>query len=147
MLLRDYIPQDFPQLIKLWQELDMSSKERGDSPEIILQTIEHGGRLIIMEETETGVIIGSSWMTFDGRRIFLHHFGIKKQYQRRGLGLKLAIESLNYIKQMGYQVKLEVHNENIPAKNLYEKIGFTSFPNYDIYMIRNLNIIHTEIPD
>jgi hypothetical protein len=39
MVIRDYQPKDFPQLFDLWIELDMRSKERGDSPEIILQTI------------------------------------------------------------------------------------------------------------
>ena len=29
-------------------------------------------------------------MTWDGRRIYLHHFGILPEYQRKGLGRKLA---------------------------------------------------------
>lgn len=136
MIFRDYIQEDFPKLFNLWMELDMSSKERGDSNQIILQTIAHGGRLIILEEPETGIIAGSSWMTFDGRRIFLHHFGIAKSFQRKGWGMKLAIESLKFAKLKGYQVKLEVHKNNLPAITLYEKLGFIAFTDYNIYMIR-----------
>lgn len=136
MIFRDYVQEDFPKLLNLWLELDMSSKERGDSNQSIVQTIAHGGKLIILEEPETGTIAGSSWMTFDGRRIFLHHFGIAKKFQQKGWGMKLAIESLKFAKQLGYQVKLEVHKENFPAISLYEKLGFTAFTDYNIYMIR-----------
>lgn len=135
-MIRDYQPGDFQQLFSLWQELDMGGAERGDSPEIISQTIEMGGRLLVVEDPASGELIGSSWLTFDGRRIFLHHFGIKKKYQRKGYGMQLAVESLRVIRQKGYQVKLEVHQDNIAAIRLYEKLGFCSFPGYDIYMIR-----------
>jgi ribosomal protein S18 acetylase RimI-like enzyme len=136
MVFRDYHPDDYEQLLHLWEELDMSARKRGDTPEVILRTIAMGGKLIVMEEPKTGTIAGSSWMTCDGRRIFLHHFGIMKSHQRRGWGMKLAIESLKFIKEKGLQVKLEVHKENQAAIRLYEKCGFTPFPDYDLYMIR-----------
>lgn len=136
MVFRNYHPDDYEQLLRLWDELDMSARERGDTPEVILRTIAMGGKLIVMEEPETSTIAGSSWMTFDGRRIFLHHFGIMKTHQRRGWGMKLAVESLKFIKEKGFQVKLEVHRENLAAIKLYEKCGFGPFPDYDLYMIR-----------
>ncbi len=136
MIFRDYVSGDFEPLNDLWNELDMGSPERGDSSKIILETIEMGGKLIVVEEPETGRIIGSSWMTFDGRRIYLHHFGIIPAFQRQGLGTRLAYQSLAFIKEKGYQVKLEVHKENLAAKSLYEKLGFFAFTDYDIYMMR-----------
>lgn len=137
--IRDYRPEDFTSLIELWKETDLAQPERGDNAEIIKQCNDHGGRLLIMEETGTGTIIGSSWMTWDGRRIYLHHFGILPSYQGVGLGTELAEKSMEWIRQKGQQVKLEVHKENHAAKRLYEKLGFFVFQDYDIYMIRNLN--------
>lgn len=137
MVFRDYRTGDFEQLTRLWDELGMGGKERGDTQDVILRTLDHGGKLILLEEENTGTLIGSSWLTFDGRRIYLHHFGICKAYQGRGWGAKLALESLRFIKEIGCQVKLEVHKDNLPAKKLYEKLGFGSFTDYDIYMIRN----------
>ena len=136
MVFRDYHPGDYEQLLQLWDELDMSARERGDTPQVILRTIDMGGKLIVMEEPETGTVAGSSWMTFDGRRIFLHHFGIMKIHQRKGWGMKLALESLKFIKEKGFQVKLEVHKDNLAAIKLYEKCDFRQFPDYDLYMIR-----------
>ncbi len=136
MIIRDYKAVDFPELSLLWDDLGLGGIERGDTPEIIDQTISMGGKLLIMEDSEKGIIIGSSWMTFDGRRIFIHHFGIRKSYQGTGLGTLLTKESLKFIKNKGYQVKLEVHKDNNVAKYLYEKAGFFAFTDYDIYMIR-----------
>lgn len=144
MFFRDYIPDDFAQLTELWDELGMGGAERGDTGEVIRQTLEKGGKLIVLQDEADGEIIGSSWITFDGRRLFLHHFGIKKEYQKRGLGTKLAIESLKFIREKGYQVKLEVHKENLVAKRLYEKAGFKAFTDYDIYMIRKPAEIETQ---
>jgi ribosomal protein S18 acetylase RimI-like enzyme len=137
--IRDYRPEDFPSLYSLWQQTDLSQPERGDSADTIKQCNEHGGRLLVMEESGKNRIIGSSWMTWDGRRIYLHHFGILPEWQGMGLGTELALESLKWIRQKGQQVKLEVHKENQAAKRLYEKLGFFAFRDYDIYMIRELN--------
>ena len=73
--------------------------------------------------------------------IFLHHFGITSRLQGKGYGSLLADASLKFVKEKGYQVKLEVHKENRAAKALYEKFGFFPFRNYDIYMIRRINEI------
>ena len=114
----------------------MGARERGDNLEIILQTIEHGGKLFVLLEEDTGRLVGSSWITFDGRRLFIHHFGISKEYRRKGWGTKLLKESLKFVKESGYQVKLEVHRNNIPAINLYQKVGFKSYSEYILHMIR-----------
>ncbi len=137
MVFRNYRSGDFEQLSGLWEELGMGGKERGDTHDVIVQTLAHGGKLILLEDENTGTLIGSSWLTFDGRRVYLHHFGISKAHQGNGWGTKLAIESLKFIKEKGYQVKLEVHKDNLPAKHLYEKLGFGAFTDYDIYMIRH----------
>ncbi|MCF8226358.1 MAG: GNAT family N-acetyltransferase [Bacteroidales bacterium] len=144
MRFRDYKDDDFPELLALWKALDMGGHERGDTAETVRQTLKLGGKLIILDNEHTGEIIGSSWITYDGRRLFLHHFGIKKEYQRQGLGMQLAMETMKFVKEKGCQVKLEVDSDNIPAKRLYEKIGFGAFPGYDIYMIRKTDEIITE---
>ncbi len=141
MKVRDFQPEDYPHLLALWEELGLNSRERGDDLDTILRTIKLGGKLLVMEDPANGKIIGSSWMTYDGRRILLHHFGIKKSYQRKGLGFLLVKASLVYIKAHGSQVKLEVHKDNFAAQELYKKAGFFAFVDYDILMIRNVKDI------
>jgi len=135
--IRDYRPEDYPSLFELWKRCDLSQPERGDSPEVIETCNKQGGRLLVMEDTESRKIIGSSWMTWDGRRIYVHHFGILPEFQGLGFGTELAEASLEWLKKQGQQVKLEVHKENLKAKKLYEKLGFFAFRDYDIYMKRD----------
>lgn len=141
MIFRDYNPDDYSELVSLWEELELTAPEREDTPKIISQTLAMGGKLILMIDPVENTIVGSSWMTFDGRRISMHHFGIKKSHQNKRLGKELVKESMRFIKDKGYQVKLEVHKENTAAKALYEKVGFFAFTDYDIYMIRDLEKI------
>jgi len=78
-------------------------------------------------------------MTFDGRRIHLHHFGILPEYQGKGLANILMRASLKFVKSKGYQVKLEVHQSNSKAINLYKNSGFEYLGDYDIYIIRDIS--------
>lgn len=135
MVIRDYRPSDFPQIEQLWKETGIYTVERGDTHEIVRQCNLLGGKFLVMEEPESGVITGTSWMTYDGRRIHLHHFAIRPSHQRTGLGRILALESLKYAREKGCPAKLEVHRENLPALNLYKSLGFVEFENYEVFMI------------
>ena len=136
--IRDYKPEDFEQVDRLWKDTGMGGDERGDDNKIIEQTLKLGGRLIILEDTSSGDIIGTSWLTTDGRRIFLHHFGIRPEHQGKGYSKKLLKESLEFAKSTGKQIKLEVHRtQNLRAINLYRKYGFKYLGDYDVYIIRN----------
>lgn len=139
--IRDYIPSDYDQLTELWELTGLNYPERGDNQEVIDRTLKMGGKLLIMTDPVLNKLIGSSWMTYDGRRIHLHHFAIHPDYQNRGLGKILTRESIQFISEMGQQVKLEVHKKNKIAKHLYEKFGFFAFSDYDIYMLRNTDNI------
>lgn len=134
---RNFSEKDFQEIQELWILSDMGGRERGDDAETILRCNKHGGHFIIMDLPVENIIIGTSWMTWDGRRIFLHHFCVHPDYQSMGLGKLLGEESLKFIKKKKAQVKLEVHKENLAAKKLYKKLGFFAFEDYDIYMIRN----------
>ncbi len=140
-IIRDYQSKDFNALNELWIETGLGGTQRGDSKEIIEQCIQIGGKLILLENTNTKEIIGSSWMTFDGRRIHLHHIGVKPAFQNKGFGKLLTKESLKYAKEKDYQIKLEVHPDNKKAIELYKKLGFSYLGDYDIYIIRDIDSI------
>ena len=88
-----------------------------------------------MEEPAGGQIVGTSWMTYDGRRLHLHHFAIRPSHQGKGLGKTLALESLEHARERSCPVKLEVHDENRVAVHLYKSLGFVAFEDYHVYMI------------
>jgi ribosomal protein S18 acetylase RimI-like enzyme len=137
LIIRDYQEGDYDGLINFWYLTDMGNPERGDSIETINRTLQLGGKLLIMESQSSKQICGSSWMTYDGRRILLHHFGILPECQGKGLSKILLKESLQFIKSIGAQVKLEVHSTNFKAINLYKKFGFKHLGEYNVYIIRD----------
>ena len=138
--IRDFELQHFDGLSEVWSLTNLGNPQRGDNLDIIMQSISMGGKMLVAVNADDKVI-GTSWMTFDGRRIHLHHFGIHPNYQRKGIGKLLVKESLRFVKQKGYQVKLEVHQTNIAAINLYKQFGFTFLGDYDVYIIRDLSTI------
>jgi ribosomal protein S18 acetylase RimI-like enzyme len=136
-IIREYQKGDFDEIMRLWVETGLGNLERGDDEKIIEESIRLGGSMLVLEEKEKKRIIGTSWMTFDGRRIHLHHFGILPELQGKGLSKILLDDSLKFVKEKGCQVKLEVHTTNIKAINLYKKAGFKYLGDYDIYIIRD----------
>ena len=138
-IVRDYNPSDYPEMILLWESLGLGNALRGDTEEVILSSLQHGGRLLILEHMPTAAIVGTSWITVDGRRSYLHHFGIAISYQGEKLANLLLNRTLAIVKEIGLQVKLEVHKTNHKAVYLYLKHGFSRLGDYDIYIIRDLN--------
>jgi ribosomal protein S18 acetylase RimI-like enzyme len=137
--IREYRESDYESILGFWDITGMGSPERGDNKEIIKTTISMGGALIVMEEIATGRVSGTSWMTYDGRRILLHHFGILPELQGNGLSKILLRHSLDFVKQKGCQVKLEVHSTNYKAISLYEKFGFRHLGAYNVFIIRDIS--------
>jgi ribosomal protein S18 acetylase RimI-like enzyme len=128
--------------MNLWMATGLSRPERGDDEATVERSIEMGGRMLVMcNEDPAQNIIGTSWMTFDGRRLHLHHFGIDPALQRQGHAKELLKESLKFVKEKGYQVKLEVHRSNTVAVELYRKAGFEFLGDYDVYIIRDIQSI------
>jgi len=138
VILRDYREGDYLEISNLWEQIGLGGKYRGDTPEVIENTIRMGGRLIVMQENANGSIIGTSWLTLDGRRTYLHHFGIAHHWQRKGLSRPLLEHTLQIVREIGCQVKLEVHTSNPVAVELYKKYGFQRLGDYDVYIIREI---------
>jgi len=136
--IRDYTYTDYHSLMELWDITGVGNAKRGDYPEIIEQTLTIGGKLILLTEEKSDKIIGSSWLTLDGRRIYLHHFAISPEYQGKKLSKLLLEESLKFAREKKLQIKLEVHKDNVTAINLYTKAGFKYLGDYMVYIIRDI---------
>ncbi|PIP54619.1 MAG: hypothetical protein COX07_04340 [Bacteroidetes bacterium CG23_combo_of_CG06-09_8_20_14_all_32_9] len=140
-LIRDFQPKDYEQVDLLWKETGLGSSFRGDNLQVILNTISNGGKMLILEEKCSGTIAGTSWLTNDFRRIYLHHFCIKPEFQNKGLSHFLCNKCIKFAKEKKMQIKLEVHKNNIIAESLYKKHGFTYLGDYNLYIIRNYSNI------
>ena len=139
--IREYTEGDYPEMIRLWESLGLGGAHRGDDENIIRKTIQMGGQLLLLINPASGAIIGTSWLTVDGRRTYLHHFGIHADYQGKGFSKTLLDASLKLAKSYGMQVKLEVHTNNAKALGLYKKAGFSYLGDYQVYIIRDISCL------
>jgi len=137
IVIRNYKKRDFSEISKIWIDLDLGRPERGDDDKVIEKTLLNGGVFFVMEDISNDNIIGTSWITNDMRRLYLHHFGIEKNNQGKGLAKPLLETSLEWAKKTGLQIKLEVHKSNTVAIHLYEKYFFKYLGDYLVYIIRD----------
>ncbi len=135
MIIRDYRQGDFLQIEELWKDTGVYRSERGDSPEVILRCNAQGGKFLILEDETNNRIIGTSWLTWDGRRVHLQYFAVLPSHQRLGYGRKLAMESMCFARSKKAPLKLEVHRDNIPAIQLYKNLGFKILEGYEVYLV------------
>ena len=134
--IKNYNKSYYNQIINIWEDLGLGSKERGDNNRVIEKTINSGGKFLVLVNSDNDEVIGTSWLTNDARRIYLHHFGIKKEYQNKGYAKLLLKASIDYAKEKKLQIKLEVHRNNLKAIELYKKYGFKKLGDYLIFIIR-----------
>ncbi len=139
--IREFSESDYLEIVRLWESLGLGGAHRGDDLQIINHTVKMGGQLLLLVEKGSEIIIGTSWLTVDGRRTYLHHFGIRADFQGNGLAKMLLNESLRQAKKFGTQIKLEVHKDNLKALGLYTKVGFTYLGDYNTYIIRDISLI------
>src|SRR5690606_26958953 len=105
MKVRPYRRGDFPGVMNVWSVTNLSRPERGDDEATVERSIAMGGELFVMyDEDDDDRITGTSWLTFDGRRLHLHHFGIIPEHQGKGLSADLLKESLCFVREKGFQV-------------------------------------------
>lgn len=135
----DYDPAMYEQVNKFWNATNLGGSHRGDNATVINATLEAGGHLLILI-SDHNELIGTSWLTNDKRRTYIHHFGIKKEYRHNGLATFLLQHCMELASEDGYQVKLEVHRDNAIAKKLYENLGFKYLGDYEVMIKRELGV-------
>jgi [ribosomal protein S18]-alanine N-acetyltransferase len=78
--------------------------------------VENGSRL------SGYALVGVQWAT-----VYLHRIAVSPEESGRGLGAALLAQSINWGRQAGGRgMILNVRPENLRAKRLYERMGFTS---------------------
>ncbi|MDY0152120.1 MAG: GNAT family N-acetyltransferase [Candidatus Cloacimonas sp.] len=125
----------YAELLKLWELAGISNPARSDSFAALNNSLVHTGCLLLAQDGEK--LLGSAWLSHDFRRLYIHHMAVLPVHQNKGLGTMLLTEALAIAKELGYQAKLEVHQDNSGAKHLYENFGFTELSGYLSYIKRD----------
>jgi len=123
----------YAQVTSLWAVTGIGRPERGDTLAVVEHTRAREGRFYTAREN--GRVVGTCWLTTDGRRLLIHHMAVLPDYQHRGIGRMLMEIALAYAEQLEQGCKLEVHEENATARHLYESMDFIYLEGY-VVMVR-----------
>lgn len=134
-MLRDFEDGDYEGLAALWSASGVGNPARGDGIESIHRSLESRARLLVLAEGE--LIIGSVWLTDDGRRLYVHHMALLPDEQGKGQGGLLMKAAVEIARERGLQMKLEVHRDNARAIALYRKFGFDFIGAYELMINRS----------
>lgn len=64
--------------------------------------------------------------TIPNQRVYLSRMIVKEDYRNRGIGGEILDYLIDYAKDLGYEeISLGVDTDNLNARHLYEKKGFT----------------------
>ena len=138
MIIRTMNIEDYVKVYDLWiNTIGMGLNTTDDSREGIAKyLLRNPNTSFVAEDNEK--IVGVIMSGHDGRRGYIHHTAVKKEYRKQGLGKKLVDSALTALEAEGiHKVALVAFEKNILGNIFWEKVGFTV---RDDLVYRNKNI-------
>lgn len=132
-------PTDFPQSLTLWESTPgMGLNPADDSFEGIERYLQRNPESCFVAE-EDGRVLGTILAGHDGRRGYIYHLAVAKDFQRQGLGRELAGQAISALQRQGIRkAALVAFRSNSTGNAFWESLGF--FCRGDL-VYRNLSLI------
>ena len=124
--IRKLTSADYAAVYALWMSCPgMGLNDVDDSEEGIRRYLERNPDSCVAAE-ENGQIAGVILSGHDGRRGYIYHTAVTPDYQRRGIGAKLADAALEALRAEGInKVALVAFSRNEAGNAFWERMGFT----------------------
>lgn len=122
MQIRTMTIQDYEQVYALWLSTPgMGLNDKDDSPEGIARYLQRNPTTCFVAE-ENGVVIGALLSGHDGRRGYVSHTAVARDFQRRGIGTALVQHMLAAMRGEGIcKVNLVAFARNTQGNAFWEK--------------------------
>jgi N-acetylglutamate synthase len=118
-------PQDYEQVMALWQATEGLTLREVDSREAILAYLARNPGLSFVAR-DGDVLVGAVLAGTDGRRGYLQHLAVGPPYRGRGVGRALAERVVEALSGAGIaKCHLMVRAENEVAKAFWQHLGWT----------------------
>ena len=147
MIVRIMKIEDYEKVYDLWiHTVGMGLNTTDDSREGIAKYLLRNPNTCFVAE-DNGKIVGVIMSGHDGRRGFIHHTTVKKEYREQGIGKKLVDSALSALETEGiHKVALVAFEKNVSGNMFWEKIGFTVrddlvYRNKNIHELKRIDLI------
>ena len=147
MIIRIMKIEDYEKVYDLWIHTEgMGLNTTDDSREGIAKYLLRNPNTCFVAEDD-GKIVGVIMSGHDGRRGFIYHTTVMKEYRRQGIGKKLVASALAALETQGiHKVALVAFEKNVSGNIFWEKIGFTVrddliYRNKSIHELERIDLI------
>ena len=121
---REMTINDYECVIELWTKIEGIGLSEADSKENISKYLNRNQGLSFVAE-KNNKILGAVLCGHDGRRGFIHHLAICKEYRMNGLGKSLIVECKHKLRQEGInKCHLFVFKDNENGSKFWSEIGW-----------------------
>lgn len=126
MIIRQMVIDDYEAVYDLWIHTPgMGLNNLDDSREGIEKYLKRNPTTCFLAEDE-GKIIGAIMSGHDGRRGFIYHTTVHKDYRKLGIGKMLVQHAMQALEKEGInKVALVAFERNEIGNAFWEKMGFT----------------------
>ena len=126
MFIRSLTPEDYDDLITLWEKSQLPYRSEGrDSRASIQKQIEEDPDLFLGAFLNN-VLIGAVIASFDGRKGWINRLAVSPEYRRQGVAQELINAAENALKKRGAAViGALIFETNEKSLILFEKMGYT----------------------
>lgn len=121
MQTREFTIADYEQVWNLWQICRVPNPE---SREEVQRKLQRDPDLFLVADNN-GVIMGVVMGAWDGRRAWIHNYGVDPRCRRMGVGSGLIKELQKRLLRKGLRrVNVMVRKNDLNALDFYEMLGF-----------------------
>ncbi len=147
MTIRTMKIEDFEKIYDLWIHTEgMGLNTIDDSRDGIAKyLLRNPNTCFVAEDNEK--LIGVIMSGHDGRRGFIYHTTVRKEYREQGIGKKLVDSALKALEAEGiHKVALVAFEKNVSGNAFWEKAGFSVrndlvYRNKNIHQLQRINLI------
>jgi N-acetylglutamate synthase len=125
VLIREFLPTDYDEVIALWREAPGVTLRDVDAPEPLTAylTRNAGHSFVAVDGSQ---IVGAVLCGTDGRRGYLQHLAVAPTHRRRGIGRDLADRCVRALAARGIdKCHLMVVSGNHDAVAFWARLGWT----------------------
>jgi ribosomal protein S18 acetylase RimI-like enzyme len=126
--LRTFQPADHAAALALWQRTEGMGLGSWDEAGPIGQFLERNPGLSVVAEAD-GRLVGAVLCGHDGRRGFLYHLAVDREFRGQGLGRKLAESCLDRLRALGLtRCHIVAYQTNADSRRFWQHLGFRERP-------------------
>jgi putative acetyltransferase len=133
----------YPELIDFWKNNEGLWASDDDSYANLKIFLKRNPRLNFIAVSDKN-IVGTLKCSHDGRRGFLHHLAVKKEFRKEGIAKALINKCLGKLQQAGItrdRVRVFVLDTNKPALEFWKHQGFVEqIYDYRTFKIKNPSV-------